>query len=626
MNNPLDNNSLFSDFQPVTTAEWIKKAVEDIKGTPFEKLSWKVSDKLELKPFYREEDIDSLAYLNTKSGIFPYTSINKKNLNDWIIRQDIRVTDINTANSSALHALENGANALCFEFDEKITLQNHDLKKLLDKISVDKLSLYFIAPGNEEKIIGFLSEEALLHNIDPCMIRGAVYFDPLAHLAATGTFYKSAGQDFTKSSQLVRQTSEKLPNFRTITINGNVFHNAGGNAIQELAFGLSCASEYMERLSEKNIPVDTIANSFHLDMSVGPLYFIEIAKFRAARLLFTNMINAWNPADSKSSDIFIHATTSEWNQTVFDPYMNILRGTTEAMAAVLGSADSLTVLPLGKSSGSPAEPGLRIARNTQNILKEEANFNKVIDPASGSYYIEKITGSLAEQAWDLFLETENKGGFSSALKSGWIQNIIKETAGKRNTNIATRREILTGTNQYPDPPEKPNSGFDASVAFPAGSPSVKPVSEPLLKYRGAMEFEKLRIRTLSNNTPVPKVFLLNYGNPKWFTARAAFAANFFGCAGYEIIQQHPFNTIKEGVETALSTNASIIVLCSSDDQYPSVAPEARKLTGDRSILVVAGFPKDCIDSLKEQGIEHFIHLNSNILDELNKFHALLGIK
>ena len=535
------------------------------------------------------------------------------------------MTDITKANAVALHALNHGAGSLCFKFPEKSAISNLLLKDLLKNICIDCINLNFIAPGNEEIIIDYLAEEVLKKNTDPYKINGSVSFDPLGELASKGCFFDNEENDFARLGKLVKKTSDNLPLIRVCIINGNIFHNTGGTALQELAMSLSCASEYIDRLTGNDISVDQLAKSFQLNMAAGPLYFLEIAKFRAARLLFANLIKAWHPEKDESANVFIHASTSEWNQTIFDPYVNMLRGTTEGMSAVLGGVDSLTVLPFGKSFRKTTAFGERIARNTQIILKEEAYFDKVIDPAAGSYYIEKITDSLAEQAWSLFLELENKGGFTASLKTGLIQNMLKETARKRDLNIATRREILVGTNQYPDHSETPNFDFENNVAFPQGSLPVTLIVEPLQRYRGAMVFEELRIRTHHAKNGKPKIFLLNYGSAKWYTAKATFAANFFGCAGYEIIQSQSFSSVKEGIEAALEAGSSIIVLCSSDDQYPVIAPEAKKIIGDRAVLVIAGFPKDTADLLKSAGIEHFIHMNSNVLEELRKFHHLLGI-
>ncbi len=621
-----DHISLFTDFTTVSTAEWIKKAEEDLKGVPIEKLTWHVADGIKLKPFYREEDLKDLDYLDSEPGCFPFVRTGKKGLNEWNIQQDITVTDIKTANASALHALKNGADSLLFEFKSTAHISEYDLKNLLHKIDIAHVKLNFYAPGNEELIISLLSEEQSYLPDGNNKIQGSLYFDPLGQLAATGSFFMNEEDDFTKCSRLIGLYSSQLPDFRLVAINGTVFHNSGGTAIQELAFSLASASEYLERLSNKGISVDMIAKSFLLNLAAGPQYFIEIAKFRAARLLFSCLLETWGLKTPGYADIYIHATTSEWNQTIFDPYMNMLRGTTEGMAAIAGGANSLTVLPFGRSFRKSTDFGERIARNTQIILKEEAYFDKVIDPSAGAYYIEKITDSLAESSWNLFLETEKRGGFSASLKSGFIQHMLKETASRRDMDLATRKEILVGTNQYPDPEEKPNFDCEVMVAFPEINVPENCVVEPLAPYRGARAFENLRIRTGNHRPEKPKVFLLSYGNPKWSTARAAFSSNFFGCAGYEIIRSHSYNSITEGTQAALKAGASIIVLCSSDDQYPDVAPEIKNIAGDKALIVIAGFPKDSIEFLKSSGVEHFIHMNSDAIQELEKFHKLLGVK
>jgi len=621
-----DKDSLFSEFHPVSSAEWINKAEQDLKGSPYDKLQWEVTENIKLRPFYREEDVNDLDYLMNEPGCFPFVRTGKKAWNTWHIRQDIIVKDITSANVTGLNAINNGADSLFFEFKNSENLSGKNIEALLKGIDLPRVNLNFSAPGNEEIIISSLSGENSISPSGNHTLKGALYFDPLGQLCTTGNYYVDEKTDFIKLSSLIRSSSAVLPDFRMITLNGTVFHNAGGDVVQELAFSLASASEYLDRLTDKGFPVDTIASNLMLNLSVGPHYFIEIAKFRVARLLFSNLLKAWKIQNTQHADIYIHATTSERNQTVFDPYMNMLRGTTGGMSAILGGVDSLTIQPFGKSFRKPTDFGERIARNTQIILKEEAYFDKVKDAAGGAYYIERITDSLAEAAWDLFRLTEKNGGFSASLKSGFIQNTIQNNARKQDLDLATRKQILVGTNQYPDPDEKPNFDCETMVAFPVNQSSNNSFSVPVTPYRASTAFETLRIRTLKHSPARPKVFLLNYGNPKWASARAAFSANFFGCAGYEIIQPDPFHSVREGVNSALKAGASLIVLCSPDEEYPVIAPETVTFVKNNSIIVIAGFPKENIEYLKSCGIQHFIHVNSNILVELEKFHALLGIK
>ncbi len=616
---------LFQEFPPVTFIEWMQKIEEDLKGNSFEKLIWKYADKIHLNPFYREEDLKGLEYLDADSGSFPFVRNSKTKLNEWKLRQDIEVTDVAYANKKAVDAIERGANSINFKISENLHLTYGDFKLLLNDLYGICPHIHFKASGNETSVLDHLLKFIKENNIEPDEIYGSIISDPLGDLASVGRFRQNEKDDFDLLVKLIITAGKNLPNFKFTGINGSIFHNAGGSLIQELAFSLAIASEYLEKFTAKGLTVDQAAGSFLLNLSVGPLYFMEIAKFRAARILFAFLVKAWNPENDSSADITIHAETSEWNQTVSEPYNNILRGTTESMSAILGGTDSLTVVPFDKPSGNGTIFSERIARNTQIILKEEAFFDKVIDPAAGSYYIEKITDTIAENAWKLFLSIEKKGGFTEAFISGIIQDMINENSGQRNDNIANKKEILIGVNHYPDSSGKHLEECTCrKESHKIDSQNL--LARPLRQYRGASAFEELRSGALSAGTIRPKVFLLPFGDPSWRTARATFASNFFGCAGYEIIENSGFSSIKEGVEAALSSGSSVVVLCSSDDEYPVIAPEAKKMLGDKAILVIAGYPKEFVDGLISEGIVHFIHIKSNVLEELRKFHKLLGIK
>jgi methylmalonyl-CoA mutase len=298
----------------------------------------------------------------------------------------------------------------------------------------------------------------------------------------------------------------------------------------------------------------------------------------------------------------------------------MLRTQTEAMSAVLGGVNSLTVLPYDAAFKNSGEFSERIARNQQLLLKEESHFDKVVDPAAGSYYIETLTNKIAEQAWKIFIETEENGGFYQAVKTGTVQKTIKTMAVSRLKAVSARREILLGTNQFPnfnEIAEKPQKDINKHVC--TGDAKI----ETLPPLRAAQEFEDLRFST-QNAAKRPVAFMLTIGNLAMRLARAQFSCNFFACAGYEVIDNLGFKTVEEGVAAAEKAGADIIVLCSSDDEYAELAPVAFNASKGKAILVVAGAPA-CMDELKNLGIEHFINVKSNVLETLKSFNKLLGI-
>jgi len=324
----------------------------------------------------------------------------------------------------------------------------------------------------------------------------------------------------------------------------------------------------------------------------------------------------------------MHLTNATYNLSVYDPYVNMLRTTTSSMSAILGGADSLTVQPFDVPFETPTAFAERIARNQQLIIKEESYFYKVADPAAGSYYVESLTDSLIKAAWELFLEIQEKGGYLAAVKTGFIQQQIKEAAQKRDMQIATRREVILGTNQYPNTSEQLKQDFHPEIFEADDRRSESALVETIVNYRGPQAFERLRYQTdlFSRQNKRPKVWMLTYGNLAMSKARAGFASNFYGCAGYEIQDNAGFASIEKGIEAAKDSGAEIIVLCSSDEEYTDTALKAFEALHPNQIVVIAGYPMPLANELKAAGMEHFIHVKSNLLETLKQFQQLLGIE
>jgi methylmalonyl-CoA mutase len=415
-----------------------------------------------------------------------------------------------------------------------------------------------------------------------------------------------------------------LPKFRVINLNASNFTNAGADIVQELAFAVSMGCEYMTQLTQRGIAPELAASKIGFTFGTGSNYFPEIAKLRAARLLWSVILNGFRPANAENIRMNIHCVTSEWNKTIYDPYVNLLRTQTEAMSAILGGTDSLTVEPFDTVFRQPEEFSERIARNQQLILKEEAYFDKVADPAAGSYYIENLTSLIAENAWKLFLEIEEKGGFLSCLKSGYIQQKLSESAKKRINDVATRKTSLLGTNQYPNTLEKITETIDLERVFKTKPSGDDLLIDPITIFRGSQQYDKLRM-AVDKAPKRPVVFLLQIGNLVMRKARAQFSANFFGCAGYEIIDNRSFETIDEATKSVMESEADIVVICSSDDEYPKFATELYNKLKEKAIIVVAGNPA-CGEELKSKGLENFIHLKSNVVQTLSDFNRKLSIE
>jgi methylmalonyl-CoA mutase len=324
----------------------------------------------------------------------------------------------------------------------------------------------------------------------------------------------------------------------------------------------------------------------------------------------------------EACQMHVCAITSEYNQTLFDSYVNLLRSQTETMSAALANVDSIIVTPFDKPYEQPTDFAERIARNQQLLLKEEAHFDKLVDVAGGSYTIEHLTDAIAQEAWKLFLAVEEAGGFLAEALNGNITNAINESNTKRHADAAKRKEFMLGTNQFPNFTET-SEGKQPCSACCCATATDGTELPTLNTARLASEFETLRLAT-EKAAKQPIAFMLTIGNLAMRQARAQFSCNFLAAAGYKVMDNLGFKTVEEGVDAALAANADIVVICSSDDEYAEYAIPAFQYLNGRAMFVVAGAPA-CSDDLKAAGIENFINVKSNQLGTLKEYNAKLGI-
>ncbi len=589
------------------------------EGVPFEKkLVWKTGEGFNVNPFYRAEDIEGLKTTESLPGEFPYVRGTKKD-NDWKVRQNIEVCCFKGANEKALDLLTKGVTSLGFiiKGDE---VNEENIATLLEGICPASVELNFNTCNcKAEKLIGILADYFKGKGVDAEKCYGSVNYDAFKKPLVKG----KENSEWVEGAAAVLKAGQALPNYRVLAVNAFLFNNAGAYISQELGYALAWGNELMAKLTEAGFTADEVAKKIKFNFGISSNYFMEIAKFRAARWLWAEIVAAYKPACECACKMVAHAQTSEWNMTVYDAHVNLLRSQTEAMSAALAGVDSITVRPFDKIYQTPDDFSERIARNQQLLLKEECHLDKVVDPSAGSYYVEVLTNSLADVAWKLFLEVEEKGGFSVAVNAGEIQNAVNASNVARKKAVATRREILLGSNQYPNFTEVAADKIQEKVLAVVAVVIAARQRSRLLISRGASEFEALRMAT-EKSGKTPKVFMLTIGNLAMRLARSQFSANFFACAGYKIIDNLGFDTVEAGVEAAVKAGAEIVVLCSSDDEYAEFAPAAYKALAGRAEFVVAGAPA-CADDLKAQGIDQFVNVKSNVLETLKAFNAKLGI-
>lgn len=617
----MDNNSkkLFQEFVAPTTQEWLDKIQVDLKGADFQKrMVWRTNEGFNVQPFYRREDVEKLQTPDSLPGEFPFVRGNKKLDNEWYVRQNITANSAAEANAKALDVLNKGVTSLGFAIP-KTELSEEYVDTLLNNIVCDCVELNFVTCKRcslklAEILVAYFDKKG--YNKEN--IVASIDWDPIEKTVMKGKDVDFLWEYAPKLVEIVKD----YPNFRVISVNSVSLNNSGAYIVQELGYSLAWGAEYIQQLVDAGVEPTLAAKKIKFNMGISENYFMEIAKFRAARMLWAEIVKQYEPKCDCACKMIVNAETSSYNMTVFDAYVNMLRTQTESMSAALAGVHSIVVTPFDAAYETPNEFSERIARNQQLLLKEECHFSTVVDPSAGSYYIEELTSSLAKEAWKIFLAIEEQGGFMAAAKAGVIQDDINATNEKRHLHVAQRKEFILGTNQFPNFIENSEGKMNEAACCNCGcdeTAAYKSVCASCL----AADFEALRLAT-EKAEKQPVAFMLTIGNLVWRQARAQFSTNFLACAGYKVIDNLGFNTVEEGVDAAMAAGADIIVICSSDEEYAEYAVPAYKYLDNKAIFVVAGAPA-CADELKAAGIENFIHVKVNQLDTLKAFNAKLGI-
>ena len=614
----MSDKKLFSEFTSPTRQDWLDKIQVDLKGADFQKkLVWKTDEGFSVQPFYMKEDLENLSVLGSEPGEFPYVRGNKAGDNNWFVRQEICSESAAEANKKALDVLGKGVDSLGFMVPgEQISTEY--VQTLLDGIYCDCVELNFkVCPKHALELAKILVAYFAGKGYDPARINASIDFDPIKGMIMKGKDTES----LISTGKALIEAVKNYPNFKVISVNGSALSDSGAYIVQELGYSLAWGAEYMKRLSEEGVSGSEIARRIKFNMGISTNYFMEIAKFRAARLLWSKVVEEYAGNDKEACKACIHAKTSFYNMTLFDSYVNLLRSQTETMSAALAGVNSITVTPFDAAYEKPDDFSERIARNQQLLLKEESHFDKVVDPAGGSYYIEVLTDSLATEAWKIFLKVQEGGGIVEYAKNGLVQDDIVASDTKRHTLAAQSREFILGTNQFPNFTEISNGKTPMTCCCKCAKEEnpYKGISTSRL----SSEFENLRLTT-EKAAKQPVAFMLTIGSLVMRQARAQFSCNFLASAGYKVVDNLGFATIEEGVDAALKAGADIVVLCSSDEEYAQYAIPAYNYLAGRALFVVAGNP-ECAEELKAAGIENFIHVRVNQLETLKLFNQKLGI-
>lgn len=598
----MSHEKLFADFKPVSVREWEEKIMADLKGADYEKrLVSKTLEGIKIKPYYRGEDIKELDYLNVPPGSFPYVRASRAK----VYTQNAQTFFVEKTDADSLDRIkelsERGVDIIHLSFVPQAV---EDFNTASDFIA--KAAVFF----NEVRISGIFDYVRLAEFFAEKKINGSIGYDPLGTMTACGKSPEKTDPGF-ESLLKNAKLAENLPDIKILSIKANHFGNAGAHAVQEIAFALAQLDEYLNAASDRSLNITKLLKNTEIRLCIASHYFIETAKLRTMRLLAAKLGEAYIGKQDDVPPVAVHAESSAVNKTAYSEHTNILRGTTEAMSAIIGAAESFDTKPFTIAHAENSVLAERVARNTQIILSQESYLNRETDPAGGAYYIEKLTDMLAEKAWKLFRKLIDAGGYTEAFRQKLIHKEIEKVLKQRRMSVAMRKTVYLGVNHYPNPEEtldKPKFTPDAN--------GIETDYEYLAPYRAAEDFERMRYHI--EKLPIrPKVFLLGFGSPAMKTARISFSANFFGCAGFEIIAPElGFSTVKEGMKAAAEEKADIVVFCSSDKDYQNIT--ADELSGTKAELVLAGKPQD-EQKFKDLGIETFIHLKSDILKILQGF-------
>ncbi len=607
--------TLFAEFPASSPADWRKAAEEFLAGAPFEKkLITRTPEGIDLQPIYTQEDTARIT--ETWPGLPPYVRGSDalgSRVDGWHICQEPGDAEPAAFNTALLHDLQRGQNAVSVP----VALANH-LDVALRGVDLAAVPVFVRAGATASSSATALIDLAKSQGHAATTLKGAVLADPLGELASAGTLPAGVDAAYDDMAQLARLAKTANLSLRTIGVNATVWAEAGANAVQELAFGLATGVEYLRALDKRGLGADETAPRFLFTYALGSNLFMEIAKLRAARLVWARAVGAAG-GEADAQRLVCHGRTTRWNKTVLDPHVNLLRTTTEAFAGVVGGCSGLQVGTFDECIRTPDDFSRRLARNIQIILAEECQLGRVIDPAGGSWYVETLTRQLAEKAWALFQQIESRGGMVAALNENFPQSLVEKTAAERLAAVAGRRDAVIGTNLHPNLREKlPAITIAAAPVAPKSTSTIK----PLVPRRRAEAFEALRRRTEETR---PKVFLTGFGPRKQHAARAEFSAGFFAAGGFEAVaDKKGFETPEAAAQAALANGAPVVVLCSTDETYPALVPacvQALKAAAKPPFVVLAGQPAtpELQAQFKAAGVDEFIHLRANCE------HVLAGI-
>lgn len=619
---------LLKEFPPPSRESWVEAVKETLKGADFDKvMKTKTYEGITLEPIYTRQDLEKLSFTGAVPGQFPFLRGNdpERFLNEgWYIAQLQSEPELKELNRQLLSELGRGLTAVNLKLmNGTIKLSTkQDLETAFAGIDLSAAPLFAQTDMADMDLVPLLLDYFKAQGYDLSKLNCGLGFDPTGEFAREGNLPMELDSLWQRFTETVRLIAKEAPNWRCISIDGTVYEAAGASSTQELAFVLSTAIGYIQGLMAFGLSAEEIIPRFQVRLSLGSNFYMEIAKVRAFRLLWAEMVTAFG-LKPEMAKVWIHGVTADFNKTMYDKYVNILRTGTEAFAGVIGGVDSLEVSTFDELLQAPTEFSKRIARNQQILLAEEAHFGKVIDPAGGCYYIESLTSELAGKAWSMMQELETSGGMIRTLKAGGIHSRIEELAKARVSAVDKRRDVFVGINMFANPQDETPAIAPQTASIRKVAVSLEAGALP--KRRAVMNVEQLRMKLgKASETHNLKVFLLNMGSIEEFKARADFATGFLQVGGFEVLSNLGFASVQDAANAAHASGANAFCICSTDDNYQSLVPElCAALPG--KVMILAGYPTDKVEDYKTAGIKTFIHIRADVTATLSELAGQMGV-
>ena len=695
------------EFTPPTDEEWKAACEALLKGAPFEKKMFtKTYEGITFDPMYTRKHTEDILPKGVMPGMGDYLRgvdaagyIGKP----WGIAQACDETLPAENNELLRHENDKGATIYHIVLDtasragvdarqaEKVgdtgtsVTTVEDMHVLLTGLDLAKFPLYVYTGANAVPLLALVAAARRAAGEDMKNVRGIVGADPIGTLVTDGKLPASLDSYYDSLAAAARWATVNAPHLRTVFVRSDVYSSGGANDVQEVAAVLAAATAYLRALCERGLTIDAAASQIAFAFSMGANFFLQIAKLRAVRPLWAQIVKAFG-GNAEAQKMRIHARPALFFKTVYDPYVNMLRNTTEIFSGVVGGIDSFESAPFDEPIRKGDEFSRRIARNVQIMLQEEFGLLQPIDPAGGSWAVETLTRQMKEKIWAAFQGIEKEGGIAAALRAGTVQEGIAKVLADRFKNADLRRDRIVGNNMYPNMTEtlletraedtaalkaqrtKDIEAYlsdidtkhrdEALAAFKADG-SVQNAVEAALAgatiaelmaaltagkgsetvaaiapHRWSERFEALRRRTEDYKAAKDdnvKIFLANMGPIPQHKARADFTTGFLQVGAFEVLGNDGFKTVDEAAEAARASGADAVVICSTDATYPEIvpalAPKLHKVLPQARVFLAGAAPKDLLETYKEAGIDEYISVRANcyeILEGLQKQKGMIA--